>query len=375
MIRSITNVLTSCLIVILSIGQAAFALSPINSIDKKPVRGASCPTCSATSSNPFDRLATLGKRIQNNPFLPLKHSLFKGLPINFVSSSTGELSLAVTDLAFGDNPLLLFQRTYNSSRNEDSGLGRGWSFAFNDSITFSGDTAVLTNAAGDKFVYHRTDEKNYILQTPEPADIQSFQKENGDTISANNGDVTKIYKRLGSTFYLSEINAPNGWEVSIKRASGGKITNISSISGQITFNWSNGNNPQLLAVTDSAGRRISFGQSNGLLQSSTTAIGGVWKYEYANGRLSRAVDPTNRVALLAKYDASGRVSGFGDSVGMNNLAYKLNANNISTITTVTDSLNYTRAFQQNGSGITTLVTDQKARCSIFCITKPIAWCK
>jgi YD repeat-containing protein len=337
----------------------AFALPQANLAENNRAAVKSCPTCSAdAAANPLDKLATLGRRTQNNPLLPVKHSVFKGFPIELVSSATGELAFATTDLAFQDNPLLLFQRTYNSSRNEDSGLGRGWSFVFNDSITLGDDSAVLTTSTGDKFVYRRAEAKRYVLQTSEAADVQEFQLENGGVISSANGDITRIYKRSGSTFYLSEIKAPAGFEVSIKRSSNGKVTVISSVSGEINLVWSKGDNAKLLAVTDSAGRRISFGQSSGSLQSAATATGGEWQYEYANGRLSRAVDPANRTALLAKYDASGRASEFGDAVGTNRLVYELNAENISTLTTVTDSLNYARVFQQNRFGMPTAVTDK-----------------
>ncbi len=359
MFRSILASIAMYSIVFFSFGQIAFALPQAALADNKPAKAASCSSCSLASSNPLDRLATLGHQSQNNPLLPVKHSLFKGFPIGFVSSATGELSFAMTDLAFKDNPLMIFQRTYNSSRIEDSGLGRGWSFAFNDSITLGDDNAVLTTSTGDKFVYRRAEAKSYVLQTPEAADVQGFEKENGNTISSKNGDVTKTYQRAGNAFYLSEITAPNGWEVSIKRNGNGKITNISSISGEINLNWSNGNNAKLLAVTDSAGRRVSFAQSNGLLQSATTATGGEWQYEYASGRLSRAVDPANRIALRAKYDAAGRASEFGDAVETNRIAYESNAENVSTITTVTDSLNYARVFQQTKGGIPSAVTDKQ----------------
>lgn len=359
MIRSILASIAMYSIVFYSLGQAAIALPQANLADKKPAQAANCSSCSLSSGNPLDRLATLGYQSQNNPLLPIKHSLFKGFPIGFVSSATGELSFAMTDIAFKDNPLLLFQRAYDSSRVEDSGLGRGWSFAFNDSITLNDDNAILTTSTGDKFAYRRADAKNYVLQTPEAADVPAFEKENGNTISAKNGDITKTYKRAGNIYYLSEINAPAGWEVSIKRNSNGKIINISSISGEINLNWSNGNNAKLLSVTDSASRRISFEQSNGQLQSQTTATGGEWRYEYTNGRLSRAVDPANRIALRAKYDAAGRAVESGDAVGTNRIAYELNAGNVSTVTTVTDSLNYTRTFRQNKLGMPTTVTDKE----------------
>lgn len=153
----------------------------------------SCASCSAASANPLDRLATLGRQAQNTDLLPIARSQAKGFPIEFVSSSSGELAFAQTDLAFKDNPLLLFQRTYLSSRSEDVGLGRGWSFAFNDSIALNNDNAVLTNSVGDNFTYRRAEAKHYVLQPSDSTDVKEFDVETGNTISAKNGDVTKVY--------------------------------------------------------------------------------------------------------------------------------------------------------------------------------------
>lgn len=75
--------------------------------------------------------------------------------------------------------------------------------------------------------------------------------------------------------------------------------------------------------------------------------------------MSHAVDPANRIALSAKYDASGRASEFGDSAGTNRLSYELNADNVSTVTTVTDSLNYARVYRQTKRGTPSTVTDKE----------------
>jgi len=205
MFRSILASIAMYSIVFFSIGQAAFALPQANLANNKRAEIKSCATCSAATANPLDRLATLGRRTQNIELLPIVRSQAKGFPIEYVSSSSGELSFAETDLAFKDNPLLLFQRTYLSSRTEDFGLGRGWSFAFNDTIALNKDDAILTNSAGDNFTYRRSDAKHYVLQTADSTDVKEFNVENGNTISAKNGDVTKVYKRTSGDYYLSQI--------------------------------------------------------------------------------------------------------------------------------------------------------------------------
>ncbi|MEJ7701421.1 MAG: hypothetical protein WKF71_17510 [Pyrinomonadaceae bacterium] len=110
MFKSILASITIYSIVFFSIGQTANALPLANLSEDNRAEIKSCASCSTASANPLDRLATLGRRTQNIELLPIARSQLKGSPIEFISSSSGELAFAQADLAFKDNPLLLFQR-------------------------------------------------------------------------------------------------------------------------------------------------------------------------------------------------------------------------------------------------------------------------
>ncbi|MGZ8889695.1 MAG: DUF6531 domain-containing protein, partial [Halobacteriota archaeon] len=73
----------------------------------------------------LDNLSTLGRRTQVSPFVPLRK-----FDVNLVGTSSGDLGFGVTDLYLGSLVPVAFARTYLSSRSEDIGLGRGWSFVF-----------------------------------------------------------------------------------------------------------------------------------------------------------------------------------------------------------------------------------------------------
>lgn len=201
MYKSILASVTIYSIVFLSVGQVAVARPQAGLAKDIRAETKSCATCSLAPANPLDRLATLGRQTHTVELLPVARPQIKGFPVEFVSSSSGELAFAQTDLVFKDNPLLLFQRTYLSSRGEDFGLGRGWSFAFNDNIVINDDDAVLTTSTGDDYTYRRADHKHYVLQPSDSTDVKEFNVENGNTISAKNGDITKIYKRTGGSDY------------------------------------------------------------------------------------------------------------------------------------------------------------------------------
>ncbi|MGI8469426.1 MAG: hypothetical protein ACR2N3_13335 [Pyrinomonadaceae bacterium] len=72
----------------------------------------SCSTCalSKNSKQDFpDKLSALGRQSQNKSLLPVKKSVFKGVPIEYVSTATGELSFAVEDISFAGVSPLFFQ--------------------------------------------------------------------------------------------------------------------------------------------------------------------------------------------------------------------------------------------------------------------------
>src|SRR3954468_19767681 len=77
-------------------------------------RKKSCLPCGAAQSNSeadsLDGLASLGRRTQILPFTPLQRSVFDGTMVNLVSTATGHLSFATTDLEIDGSMPLIFQR-------------------------------------------------------------------------------------------------------------------------------------------------------------------------------------------------------------------------------------------------------------------------
>lgn len=97
-------------------------------------RASGCASCATSRQqnapdeqalNALDQLASLGRRAQIFPFIPVTRSTLDGVRVNLVSTARGDLSFAVTDLNLSGALPLVFQRVYDSDRNEDRGLGRG----------------------------------------------------------------------------------------------------------------------------------------------------------------------------------------------------------------------------------------------------------
>lgn len=305
-------------------------------------RKKSCLPCAAqrgdSEADPLDALATMGRRTQILPFTPLQRSLFDGTVVNLVSTATGHLSFAVTDLEIKGSMPVTFQRVYNSDASEDRGLGAGWSFVFDDRIKLSGDTATLSTGTGSQINFRREGQtERFVLKTAEPSQHQSFDVASDQTIIEQASGLTRTYRKQGASYRLSQIADANDNTIRIAFNSQGNISQISSSGGAtLALEWSDGASTQLLAVTDNARRRVAFEQDGRRLRAVTDAAGAEWTYEYQGGQLTRASDPTGRVLLRARYDKRGRVIEAGDAVGANLYEYDSATNDISRRTVVTD---------------------------------------
>ncbi len=294
------------------------------------------------------------------PLLPLQASIFDGANVGFVSAATGRLAFAVTDLDLPGATPLAFQRTYASDRDEDTGLGRGWSFVFNDRITIDGDVATLTTADGAAREFNRDGQTSrFRLRTPEPGNHQEFQVTDAATIIEQSAELTRTYRKNGAAYRLSRIAFSNLLDIEISHDARGRITRIANSSGStLALEWSNEKDARLVAVADNGGRRIAFRQTGHTLRAFTDAAGAEWQYDYAGGRLTRAADPVGRVLLRARYDRDGHTIEAGDAVGMNRYDYEF-ASAISHRTTITDALGAATAYEHTERGALASIGDDE----------------
>ncbi len=255
----------------------------------------------------------------------------------------------------------MFQRTYTSDRQEDVGLGRGWSFTFNDFIAMNGDHATLTTADGNTLAFHRDKESNrFRLDVEQPTTHAQLEITDTETLTETNGDTTRTYARRGDAFHLARVQVGNLLGITINHNARGLVTRIANdTGGTLRLNWSNAANPRLLSVTDHANRQVAFQQTGKTLARVTDPAGAVWSYDYKDERLTRAVDPVKRILLRTRYDASGYVIETGDAVGTTRFDYEFAAPEVSRRTTVTDSLGAQTFYEHNERGALTVTSDDE----------------
>jgi YD repeat-containing protein len=333
--------------------------------ERKP----SCLTCSAARdahSSPGD-LTTLGRRTQPLPLKPVQRSVFEGLRVNFVSAATGGLAFAVTDLELGGALPILFQRVYDGARREeDTGLGVGWSFVFDDRIRIDGDSATLLTGTGSRLVFRRAAQsQHFVLRDDEPGAHQSFDLIDDGTINEQAAGLTRTYKRIGATYRLTQIADPNGNAVNITFNPRGLIASIIGGAATIALQWSDAKDSRLLSVSDSAGRRISFKQDGRRLRAVTDNAGARWTYNYEADRLTEAADPLGRILLRARYDKADRAVESGDAAGTYSFDYGSTEATVSPRTLVTDPAGAMTVFTHTAKGALSEASDEEGRLALI----------
>lgn len=332
--------------------------NPPTRLDNKPA----CPTCAGRSpgqtvADKIDSLAIAGRRAQATPLVPIQASIFDGSTANFVSTSTGHLAFAVTDLAILGPMPTIFQRVYSSARQTDSGLGIGWSFVFDDRIDIEGNMATMNCGDGRTLIFNSDGSgRNFDLKTPEPGMHQSFQVTDQKTIIERTMGSTRTYQKLVGSYRLSQIANSNGDQIAMDFDSRGNLVRIAGSGGSLKLQWSDRKDARLLSVGDSAGRRVVFKQDGQRLREVVDVADTQWSYDYLNERLSRATDPLGRTLLRVRYDRSGRAVEVGDAAG--SYHYDYDSGPVSERSVVTDPLGVKTIFEHNGLGETVSVGEE-----------------
>lgn len=326
--------------------------------DKKPFaskrKDPSCSTCipkaeSSELAAAVDRLAVLGRTTQIQTLLPVQHSLREGTPVNYVSTATGRLAFAITDLELKGTMPMIFQRFYNSHLREDRGLGQGWSFALDDRILIDGDKAILTKGDGSVIVFPADGKGAYLVAANLQPSLHRALKLDGNTITEEVAELTRIYKKLGGVYRLTEIVDPHGNSIRIGFDSKGNLNRVSGSNHWIKLERSGERNARVSGLVDSSGRRVTFKHEGQRLRTVIDSGGNEWSYRYSSAGLTTAKDPVGRVLLGVSYDRVGRALESGDAAGSFSFEYD-SPSGVSRRTVVADPLGVRTVYEHRADG-------------------------
>lgn len=233
----------------------------------------------------------------------------QGDPVN---TSNGEFFESDTDLSVpGRGPGLLMARTYSSQRSSFSGpLGYGWSFAFDMHITQPTPTSAE--------VTHENGSVNRFTQ--DAPGVYSAASWVMASLSRNPDLTWTLTRRAREVFdfdtegHLVRISDLNGNGVTLTRDGADRVTAVTDGAGRaLTFSY---DGARLAAAMDPVGQVVSYAyDATGRLTTVTAPGGAVTQYGYgATNLLTTITDPYGNV-VTNSYDKANRVTSQVDRLG------------------------------------------------------------
>jgi len=197
-----------------------------------------------------------------------------GDPINIANGSVthDEFDISLPGVGIP----LQFGRFYDSSNDQDKGMGDGWSFSYSDRLDFDSTDGSVTwlDGSGNRFLFTPDGGGGFV--TPE-----------------------SIYGTLtdeGSAFVWED---KTGMRHEFDAA--GKLTKIQDRYGN-GYAIAHDASDQIMTVADliTPSRSLTFGYTDGHVSSVSDFTGRTWSYGYTGGRLSLVTSPSDADTPLAK---------------------------------------------------------------------------
>ena len=268
-----------------------------------------------------------------------------------ISTATGELYLAQTDLARSGVMGLEFSRYYSShlsSNNLSSALGLNWMHNYETVLSVLADTAKVLLYPG----------KTVSFKQAGGGWVQSSALSTGYQFAVTPGgyqllDPTDnhIYT-FGPSGALTRIEDRNGNALTITQGSVGPVSISDGAGRTLAFTYTGS---QLTKVEDQSGRSVLFGYTGNNLTSVTDPLASVTKYSYATsgqyaGLLTAALKPAGNTPQTQTFDDQGRVSKQTDASG-NTMKMSYDGDT----TTITDPLSVSAQHTYSNGALSKIV--------------------
>ncbi|MFO7772930.1 MAG: RHS repeat-associated core domain-containing protein [Dehalococcoidia bacterium] len=203
-------------------------------------------------------------------------------------------------------------RSYNSLDAFHGPFGRGWTFNYGMSLTFSldGDVILMTEE-GRRDFYRLNPDGTF---TP-PLGIYSTLTKNLDgTYTLRRKSQSEWH--FDATGRLAGIADKNGNQSTMSYDASGNLVSVTGLAGRsLTFTYDTSGH--IVAITDPAGRTVSYiyDADDNLVQYSD-ANGGQYAYTYdAEHRMTTFTDPVGNLVCTNVYDSEGRVVSQTNALG------------------------------------------------------------
>ena len=285
---------------------------------------------------------------------PNPQSLFDGLRVGFVNTSSGNLTFLRRDIVTRAQGPVVFARAYDSRIAADADFGPGWRLSLAEELLIDGDAATYIDEAGAQHAFAWTG-MGWTASPPTPrhaATTLDFADVDGIRVAvlADGGTVRTFEQAdaVGARYVVRLVRTPA--RELVFDYDGGRLRTVSHDGGTL-FDVERDRDGRIAAVRDDHGRSVRYAyDADGRLETVRDIAGSGWRYRYRDdGLLGGAVDPDDRTYLAADYDAAGRaVRAFGGR--LHDYAYAPEG------TTVAEATGEVHALTRNAAGVTTALS-------------------
>lgn len=281
-----------------------------------------------------------------------------GKPVNVTN---GNMYLKQTDYALpSTGPAITVIRTYNSNSKHQGLFGRGWTFAYDESIiAYDSNMVQLAEADGRATYFGRTagpDTDLVPLQTDFHGSLAQGAS-NDFVLTMKDGSV----RRFNAAGKLISIADRVGNQTSLNYDSGGQLASATDSFGR-TLSFSTNASGLVLSIADTMGTiaTYAYGADNQLL-AVTYADNSAFHFTYdSNLRLTTVTDALGNVRESHQYDSQGRATTSESQGGAEHYSFDYVSE---SETDVTDALGHVSKYFFDTSKSRNVVTRIEGLCS------------
>ena len=241
---------------------------------------------------------------------PNPQTIFDGVAIGYVQSSSGNLTFERRDLVVLGSETVVASRIYDSKNNSNSGFGPGWRLNLNETVEVIGNAVIFTEGSGARHTFNLQGSGRYApsLVTPALQDATLNLIGAGAVLNRQDGTASHFRRVDDSSTYVLVRKTSTDRRSLTFEYDGTHLTGV-SIAGNSILNveWFD---ERISSMSDLYGRKVTYTYDALGRLSTTTDVGHQsWTYEYDPlGRMVAAAHPDGHIYLEVEYDHTGKVA-------------------------------------------------------------------
>ena len=250
-----------------------------------------------------------------NFLFPNPQSIFDGLSIGYVQTSTGNLTFQRRDLVVLGSENIVAARVFDSRSKVDTGFGPRWRLNLVETLTVSGNGVLHTDSSGASHRFTHSQKAMYEPALPSPSSQGTTLAVLGNhaVIRSSDGSIRQFEQFGQSDTYLLVRHVSNREGVTTFVYDDNRMNEV-HLNGDIklSIQWSDN---RIRAIQDQHGRVVTYAyDAQGRMIYVKDVAGQIWGYAYNDiDQLVSAAYADGSQYLNIRYDSEHRVQQKVDS--------------------------------------------------------------